>query len=102
MITEQYYNRRLIECEAATKVYDEVNAFLKQKADAARQEADALSAKSDGEKTKKDLEKETNLLAESVACYTLMNKLQENRIKMLKDVNRLMTQYKFQLHGRKD
>lgn len=54
MITEQYYNRRLIECEAATKVYDEVNAFLKEKADSARQEADILAAKSDSEKTPND------------------------------------------------
>lgn len=102
MITEQYYNRRLIECDATTKVYDEVNAFLKEKADSARQEADVLAAKSDNEKSQNDLEKETNLLAKSVACYTLMNKLQNNRIKMLKDINRFMNQYKFQLRSRKD
>lgn len=102
MITEQYYNRRLIEFDATTNVYDEVNAFLKEKADSARQEADVLAAKSDSEKSHEDLEKETNLLAKSVACYTLMNKLQENRIKMLKDVNRLMNQYKFQHSCLKD
>ena len=91
-----------MECEASIKVYDEVNAFLKEKADSARQEADILAAKSDSEKSPNDLEKETNLLAKSVACYTLMNKLQNNRIKMLKDINRFMNQYKFQLRSRKD
>lgn len=102
MITEHYYNRRLIEFDATTNVYDEVNAFLKEKADSARQEADALAAKPDCGKSPEDFVKETNLLAESVACYTLMNKLQDNRIKMLKDMNRLMNQYKFQLRSRKN
>lgn len=101
MITDQYYNRRLMECDATTKVYDEVDEFLKQKADAARQEADALAAKPEGEKTQEDSNKETALLLEAVACYTLMNKLQANRIKMLKDTNRIAKQYGFQLRNGK-
>lgn len=96
MITEEYFRRFLMKSKASLEIYDEVYAFLKSKQEAVQQEADALDSKNEREKTLEDATKETELLVKSISYMKLLSKLQEDKAKMLKDLNRTIKQYDFQ------
>lgn len=100
MITEVVYQKRLLECKANLEVYKEVTEFLKAKQEAVQKEADALNAKEESEKTREDYEKTTDLLVKSVSYLKLLNKLQDDKAKMLKNMDRIIKQYDFQHRGR--